>query len=99
MTSFMDYGERVLAGSAERRLPKGTYTLAEEQDDGQVFNVTITIADDEFIVDLRDNPDQATKPVNTSRDSVIVSAQMIFKSLTDPLFALQRGLVPSRYAC
>ena len=83
MTAFMDYGERV-SRSALKALPKGTFTLAEEQDDGHIFNVTITIADDEFVVDLRDNPDQAANPVNTSRDSVIVSAQMIFKSLTDP---------------
>ncbi len=83
MAAYMDYGERV-SRSALKALPKGVFTLAEEQDDGQIFNVTITIADDRFVVDLRDNPDQATGPVNTSRDSVIVSAQMIFKSLTDP---------------
>lgn len=83
MNAFMDYGERV-SRRALSTLPKGVFTLSEEQDDGLVFNVEITIKDDEFVVDLTDNPDQATSPVNTSRDSVIVSAQMIFKSLTDP---------------
>ncbi len=83
MTAFMDYGERV-SRAALSTLPKGVFTLSEEQDDGLVFNVTITIEDDEFVVDLADNPDQAASPVNTSRDSVIVSAQMIFKSLTAP---------------
>ena len=83
MTAFMDYGERV-SRAALSTLPKGVFTLSEEQDDGLVFSVVITIADDEFVVDLTNNPDQATSPVNTSRDSVIVSAQMIFKSLTDP---------------
>ena len=83
MTNFMDYGEQV-SRAALANLPKGTYSLAEEQDDGRVFNVEITIRDDEFVVDLRNNPDQADDPVNTSRDSVMVSAQMIFKSLTDP---------------
>ena len=83
MTAFMDYGERV-SRSALATLPRGTFSLAEEQDDGQVFNVAITIGDGEFLVDLRDNPDQAKGPVNTSRDSVMVAAQMIFKSLTDP---------------
>ena len=91
MTAFMDYGERV-SRAALSTLPKGTFTLAEEQDDGLVFNVTITIEDDEFVVDLRDNPDQATNPVNTSQDGVIVSAQMIFKSLTDPI----RPAMPAR---
>ncbi len=90
MASFMDYGEQVslkeLAG-----LPKGTFELSEEQDDGRTFNVKITITDTEFLVDLRDNPDQSTNPVNTSRDGVIVSAQMIFKSLTDPYSPANEG--------
>ena len=83
MQTFMDYGERVSRAEL-RKLPKGSFKLSEEQDDGQVFNVKITIGNEEFVVDLRDNPDQAANPVNTSRDGVMVSAQMIFKSLTDP---------------
>ena len=83
MAAYMDYGEQV-SRSALKALPKGVFTLAEEQDDGQTFTVTISIADDRFVVDLRDNPDQVCGALNTSRDSVIVSAQMIFKSLTDP---------------
>ncbi len=83
MVAFMDYGEEASL-KALSGLPKGTFDLSEEQDDGRIFNVKITIADDEFTVDLRDNPDQADNPVNTSRDGVMVAAQMIFKSLTDP---------------
>lgn len=83
MSSFMDYGEQVSRAELAN-LPKGTFELSEEQDDGRTFNVKITIGDDAFIVDLRDNPDQSDNPVNTSRDGVMVSAQMIFKSLTDP---------------
>ena len=90
MASFMEYGE-----AASRRelakLPKGTFELSEEQDDGRIFNVKITIGDDEFLVDLRDNPDQSPGPVNTSRDGVMVSAQMIFKSLTDPYSPANEG--------
>ena len=58
----MDYRR---AGRPERRLrncPKGTFELAEEQDDGQVYNVRITIATTDSSVDLRNNPDQATDP-------------------------------------
>ena len=83
MATFMDYGEQVSRAELAK-LPKGTYELSEEQDDGKVYNVKITIAADEFVVDLRDNPDQATNPVNTSRDGVMVMAQAIFKSLTEP---------------
>ncbi|MEM7303193.1 MAG: hydantoinase B/oxoprolinase family protein [Pseudomonadota bacterium] len=83
MRSFMDYGEQSSI-KAMAQLPSGTFELSEEQDDGRTFNVKITIDGDAFTVDLRDNPDQANNPVNTSRDGVMVAAQMIFKSLTDP---------------
>ena len=83
MATFMDYGEQVSRAELAK-LPKGFFALSEEQDDGQVYNVKITITDDEFVVDLRDNPDQAASPVNTSRDGVMVMAQGIFKSLTEP---------------
>ena len=83
MVDFMDYGERC-SRAALARLPKGRFQLSEEQEDGQVFNVRIEITEDEFLVDLLENPDQANSPINTSRDGVMVAAQMIFKSLTDP---------------
>ncbi len=83
MDSFMEFGET--AALAElKSLPKGTFELSEEQDDGRVYNVKITITDEEFIVDLRDNPDQDPGPTNTSRDGTMICAQMVFKSLTDP---------------
>lgn len=90
MKNFMDYGEQV-SRKAMATLPKGTFELSEEQDDGSVFNVKITITDDVFEVDLRDNPDQSSGPVNTTRDGVMVSTQMIFKSLTDPYSPANEG--------
>lgn len=90
MASFMDYGEDV-SRRAMAGLPKGVFELSEEQDDGSVFNVKITIDDDTFEVDLRDNPDQSPGPVNTSRDGVMVACQMIFKSLTDPYSPANEG--------
>lgn len=83
MVHFMDYGEQVSRAELAR-LPKGTFVLAEEQDDGRIFKVTVTIDADHFTVNLRDNPDQLASPVNTSRDGVMVAVQMLFKSLTDP---------------
>lgn len=90
MRAFMDYGEEV-SRRAMAGLPKGTFELSEEQDDGTIYNVVITITDDTFEVDLRDNPDQAKNPVNTTRDGVMVSAQMLFKSLTDPYSPANEG--------
>lgn len=90
MESFMDFGEKVSRAELAN-LPRGTFELSEEQDDGSIFNVKITISEDEFTVDLRDNPDQSPGPVNTSRDGVMVAAQMIFKSLTDPYSPCNEG--------
>ena len=44
-----------------------------------------------FEVDLRNNPDQSKGPVNTTRDGVMVSCQMLFKSLTDPYSPANEG--------
>ena len=83
MRSFMDFGEKVSLRELAK-LPHGTFELTEEQDDGRFYNVKVTISDTEFLVDLRDNPDQDGGPTNTSRDGAIICAQIIFKSLTDP---------------
>lgn len=90
MKGFMDYGEQV-SRRAMAGLPKGTFDLAEEQDDGTIYKVRITITDDVFDVDLTDNPDQSKGPVNTTRDGVMVAAQMLFKSLTDPYSPANEG--------
>jgi len=81
LRTFMDYGEQV-ALSALRDLPKGRFTLAEEQDSGAVYTATVEITDDAFIVDLRDNPDQDQGPNNASRDGAVIAAQMVFMNIT-----------------
>jgi N-methylhydantoinase B len=80
---YLDYGERVSL-SALKRLPKGKFTLTEEEDNGQFFTATVEIRDDEFIVDLRDNPDQDKGPFNMSRDEAVVACQIAFKNITSP---------------
>jgi N-methylhydantoinase B len=83
MESFMEFGHK--SASAElANLHKCTFELSEEQDDGRIYNVKVTITDDDFIVDLRDNPDQDPGCTNTSRDGTMICAQMVFKSVTDP---------------
>jgi N-methylhydantoinase B len=82
LSTFMDYGERVALRALES-LPKGRFSLAEEQDSGAVYSATVEITDDEFVVDLRDNPDQDTGPNNASRDGTMVAAQMVFMNITD----------------
>jgi N-methylhydantoinase B len=81
LETFMEYGEQV-ARRALQKLPKGTFTLAEEQDSGALYKVTVVITDDEFVVDLRENPDQDHGPNNASRDGSMVAAQMVFMNIT-----------------
>lgn len=90
MAHFMDYGEQV-ARHALRDLPKGRFTLAEEQDSGVVYRATVEISEDAFVVDLTDNPDQDTGPNNACRDGSMIAAQMVFKSVTDPYGATNAG--------
>ena len=81
--AYMDHGEQV-ALRALADLPKGRFSLSEEQDSGAVYRVTVDITDDEFVVDLRDNPDQDPGPRNVSRDGATIAAQILFMNLADP---------------
>ncbi|GEB39445.1 methylhydantoinase [Gluconacetobacter liquefaciens] len=83
MEGFMTFGEKVTL-STLASLPHGTFELDEEQDDGRVYNVKVTISPTEFVVDLRNNPDQDIGPTNTSRDGAMICAQMMLKALCDP---------------
>jgi N-methylhydantoinase B len=87
---FMDYGEQVALATLGE-LPKGTFSLEEEQDSGARYKVAVTITDEEFIVDLRDNPDQDNGPNNTSRDGSLVATQMVFMNLTQSQSAANAG--------
>ncbi len=80
---YLDYGEQVTL-AALRQLPKGTFSLVEPQDNGPDYKVTIEIRDDEFIIDLRDNPDQDKGPFNMSRDEATVACQIAFKGIVSP---------------
>jgi N-methylhydantoinase B len=81
--AYLDYGERVTL-AALKRLPKGKYTLVEPQDNGPDYHVTVEISDDEFMIDLRDNPDQDKGPFNMSRDETTVACQIAFKGIVSP---------------
>ncbi|HZV10217.1 MAG TPA: hydantoinase B/oxoprolinase family protein, partial [Novosphingobium sp.] len=81
MASFMELGER-RARAALARIPKGRFTFAEEQDNGAIHKIAIEITDEAFIIDVRDNPDQAGSS-NSSREGTEIAAQLAFKAVTD----------------
>ncbi|HEX9118460.1 MAG TPA: hydantoinase B/oxoprolinase family protein [Anaerolineae bacterium] len=80
---YLDYGERVSL-NALKSLPKGKYSLVEEQDNGPAYTVDIEIKEDEFIIDLTGNPDQDKGPFNMSRDEAVTACQIAFKGITSP---------------
>ena len=85
-SAFAEGEARARAGLA--RLPRGTFPVACEQDEGDTWHAEIRITDAAFTVDLRDAPDQKPGPFNTSHDGARIACQLIFKVLTDPtLFA------------
>lgn len=90
LEALFEEGERRgRAGLSE--LPHGTWSIEERQDDGALWKAAVTISADRFTVDVRDNPVQRSAPYNTSRDGAVISAQMIFKALTDPMLFANGG--------
>tara|TARA_B100001939_G_scaffold188992_1_gene162735 strand:- start:8724 stop:10421 length:1698 start_codon:yes stop_codon:yes gene_type:complete len=80
---YLEYGEMV-ARHGLRKLPKGCFEAEDKLDDGRKIRAVVTITDDEFIVDLRDNPPQDEGPVNASYYATLVSAQAVFKGVAAP---------------
>jgi N-methylhydantoinase B len=87
---FMAHGEAVTRRTLAE-LPHGTFELAEEQEDGAVYRVAVTIASDRFEVDVRDNPDQDAGPRNVSRDGAQIAAQMALMNLVGERGAANAG--------
>jgi N-methylhydantoinase B len=83
LDEYMDYGERVTL-AALKQLPNGVYSLVEKQDNGPDYKVTVEISDEEFVVDLQENPNQDKGPFNMSRDEAVVACQIAFKGIVSP---------------
>lgn len=66
------------------KLPRGKFEARDQLDSGQELTVSITVTDNDFIVDLTNNPVQDNGPLNSTHDATMVSVQAMFKSLTDP---------------
>jgi len=82
VADYMDLGER-RALAALAQLPAGVYDYEEEQDNGAIHRIRLTISPDRFSVDLTDNPAQAGSN-NSSREGSEIALQLAFKTFTDP---------------
>lgn len=80
---YISLGEAI-SRSVLKKLPIGEYRTSEVIDDGREIKVVIKITDEDFIVDLRGNPEQSKSAFNSSYDATIVDAQMIYKAIASP---------------
>lgn len=83
LDDYIELGERI-ARDAMKALPYGDFEATETLEDGQTIRVKISIREDEFLVDLTNNPPQTKTALNSSRDATFVDCQMIFKAITSP---------------
>ncbi|SNY47890.1 hydantoinase B/oxoprolinase family protein [Paractinoplanes atraurantiacus] len=90
MAAINDHGER-LARLALAKLPKGTWTAHDFVDQDGVdldrmikMNVTVTVTDDEMIVDWTGSEKDVRGPINLPVGQTEAFCSLIFKSLTTP---------------
>lgn len=90
MVAINDHGER-LALAALKRMPKGTWSAVDYVDHDGVdldklvkMAVTITITDQEMVVDWTESADDVRGPINLPRGMTEAFNCLIFKALTTP---------------
>lgn len=97
MQAINDHGER-LALAALRRMPKGSWSAVDYVDHDGVdldkpvkMAVTITVTDDEMIVDWSESADDVRGPINLPRGMTEAFNCLIFKALTTPDWPVTAG--------
>lgn len=90
MAAINDHGEK-LARIGLSNLPKGTWTAHDFVDDDGIdldqlvkMNATVTITDDEFIVDWTGSATGVKGPINVPRGLTEAVTCLVFKALTTP---------------
>jgi N-methylhydantoinase B len=90
MAAINDHGER-LARQALAKLPKGTWTAYDFCDNDGVdldrlikMNVTVTITDDEMVIDWTGSEKDVRGPINLPVGQTEAFCSLIFKSITTP---------------
>lgn len=90
MDAINDHGER-LARLALAKLPKGTWTAHDFVDSDGIdtdrlikLNVTVTISDDEMVIDWTGSERDVKGPINLPLGQTEAFCSLIFKALTTP---------------
>ena len=90
MQTINEHGER-LARLALAKLPKGTWTAVDYVDDDGInkddlvkLQVTVTITDEEMVVDWTGSAENVQGPINLPAGQTEAVSSLIFKALTTP---------------
>jgi len=90
MQTINEHGER-LARLALAKLPKGTWTAVDYVDDDGInkddlikLQVTVTITDEEMVVDWTGSAENVKGPINLPAGQTEAVSSLIFKALTTP---------------
>lgn len=88
--AILDHGER-LARTRLARLPRGTWTAHDFLDDDGIdterlvkMQATVTVAEDEMIVDWTGSDDAVKGPINLPIGSTMGISALVFKAITTP---------------
>jgi N-methylhydantoinase B len=97
MAAIMEHGER-LARLALAKLPKGTWTAFDYVDSDGVdvdrmikLNVTVTVTDDEMLIDWTGSDREVRGPINLPVGQTAAICSLIFKALTTPKTSVVAG--------
>lgn len=86
---IQDHGER-LARAGLAKLPKGTWTASDFVDEDGIedrlvrLECTVTVSDDEMVVDWSKSDPQVKGPINLPYGITLALSSLIFKALTTP---------------
>ena len=97
---IQDHGER-LARAGLAKLPKGTWSAFDFMDDDGIdpdlvkMACTVTITDDEMVVDWTQSDPQVKGPINLPYGMTLALCSLIFKALTTPETPGHGGELPA----
>ncbi len=97
MAWLLEDGEK-RARAALAKLPKGTFIAEDVIDDDGISDepipvkVSVTITDDEFIVDFSEMPPQVAGPINSSRTGTNSGLRCVWTAIANPQAPVNEGI-------
>lgn len=96
VAQILEHGERI-ARARLARLPRGTWTAEDYVDDDGIddrlvkMRATVTVAEDEFVVDWTGSDDAVKGPINMPFGLTVGVSSLVFKAVTTPELTATEG--------